>query len=114
MSRGIRAVTAESTLSMVDVPDRLKLDRHRDLAGRMAGVRWRRGLLTLLAAFLVLGALNVFGQRPATTNAAADSASLELYAPSRLRSGVLYEARFTIFARHELKNALISLSPGWS
>ena len=35
-------------------------------------------------------------------------------APSRLRSGVLYEARFTIFARHELKNALILLSPGWS
>ena len=112
-SGGLNGVRANRE-RMVGVPDGISLERHRDLAGRTFQVWWRRGLVVLLTAFLVLGLLNVFGQRPDTTNAAADAATLELYAPSHLRSGLLYEARFTIFARHELKNALLSLSPGWS
>jgi hypothetical protein len=98
---------------MAGVPERLVLQRHRDLVGRGSHVWWRRGLLALVGAFVVLGALNVFGQRPATTHARAATATLDLYAPSRVRSGLLYEARFTILARRGLKNALLLLSSGW-
>jgi hypothetical protein len=41
-------------------------------------------------------------------------ASLELYAPSKVRGGLMFEARFTITAHRDLKNALLQLSPGWA
>ncbi|HET8527604.1 MAG TPA: hypothetical protein VFL60_01745 [Gaiellaceae bacterium] len=99
---------------MADVPDRIVVKRHRDLDGRGHRIWYRRGVLSLLVAFLVLGLANVFGQRPSGVAAAADVATLELYAPSRLRGGLLYEARFTISAHRDVKNALLQLSPGWN
>jgi hypothetical protein len=36
-----------------------------------------------------------------------------VYAPSHLRGGLLYEARFTIFARRKLSHVVLLLSPGW-
>jgi hypothetical protein len=78
------------------------------------GVWWRRGAVAVLSAFLVLGLLNVFGQRPAGTTVSSDRASLELYAPTRVRGGLMFEARFTIHARREISKALLSLSPGWN
>ena len=56
----------------------------------------------------------MFGQRPSGTHAATSAASLELYAPARLRSGLLFEARFTIRAFRDLDHARLTLSPGWS
>ena len=97
-----------------DVPDRIVLARHRDLHGHGSRRPVRYVLLGLLLAFLLLGVFNVFGQRPMTTTVRAGAASLELYAPSRLRGGLLYEARFTINAHRDLKNALLQLSPGWN
>jgi hypothetical protein len=99
---------------MADIPDRIVLKRHRDLEGRRHGIWYRRGLLTLLVAFLCLGLANVFGQRPHGTTVTAGAATLELYAPTHLRGGLLYEARFTITATREVKNALLQLSPGWN
>jgi hypothetical protein len=99
---------------MASLPDGISLERHRELGGPGFNrpVRWV--ILALLVAFLVLGLFNVFGQRPETTTVRAGAASLELYAPSRLRGGLLYEARFTINAHRDLKNALLQLSPGWN
>jgi hypothetical protein len=98
----------------VDVPDRIDLDRHRDLVGRSFSRPIRWVLIGLTSAVLLLGLLNVFGQRPDTLTAASAKANLELYAPAHLRGGLLYEARFTIFARRKLNHAVLLLSPGWT
>lgn len=99
---------------MADVPDTLVLGRHRDLDGLGRRIWYRGALLAALGVFLLLGLLNVFGQRPSGTFAESGAARLELYAPSRLRSGLVYEARFTILAHRDLKSALLLLSPGWN
>jgi hypothetical protein len=93
-------------------PAFLTLRRNRDQEGRRE-VPIRRTLVAILSLFLVAGLLNVFGQRPQTSQAAASAASLKLYAPSRVRSGLIYEARFTINAHEDLKNAMLELAPGW-
>jgi hypothetical protein len=96
-----------------DIPDELVLRRHRDLVGRRWHVFVRRGLLILLCAFLVLALANLFGQRPHTTTATAAEAKLSVYGPTHLRSGLYYEARFTIDAQSELKEATLVLDHGW-
>jgi hypothetical protein len=68
----------------------------------------------LLAVIPVLAVANVFGQRPATSAAASATARLEVYAPTRARSGVAYAARFTVDAVRDLKRAKLVLDPGWA
>jgi hypothetical protein len=99
---------------MSSLPDGISLERHRGLTGMGFNrpVRWV--LLGLLLAFLVLGLFNLFGQRPGTTTVDTRKAKLELYAPSRVRGGLLYEARFTITAHEDVKRALLRFSPGWN
>ncbi len=97
---------------MADTPDFLTLDRNRDRAGTTE-LQIRRALLALLALFCAAGLLNLFGQRPGSSTAAASSASLKLYAPSRVRSGLYFQARFTIDATQDLKDATLVLDPGW-
>ena len=98
-----------------NVPDTLVLKRHRDLEGYHRSVIWvRRAVLALIAAFAVLGLLNLFGQRPVTATANADAASLALYAPAHLRGGLLFSARFHIRAKRDLKKATLVLDPGWA
>jgi hypothetical protein len=70
-------------------------------------------LLGALGFFLVLGGLNIFGQRPATSAADSPAGSLELYAPTRLRGGVFWMARFHVRARREIEHATLVLDPGW-
>jgi hypothetical protein len=98
---------------VADVPDELVLKVARDREGRRDVVA-RRIALSALLVILALGLLNVFGQRPATTTAEAQAASLEVYAPERVRGGLFYEARFRIDAARELDNATLVLDPGWA
>ena len=98
---------------VADVPDRLVLRRHRDLEGRERSPWTRRTLLSLLVVVLLLAAMNLFGQRPLTSTATASAGSLELYAPTRLRGGVFWMARFEVRARREIEDATIVLDPGW-
>jgi hypothetical protein len=95
-------------------PDTLTLKRHRDLEGRRAFVPARRVALGLLAALLLAALLNVFGQQPATDTASAEAASLKVYAPTHLRSGLIYAARFRITAHKDLKDATLVLDPSWA
>src|SRR5436190_853599 len=74
----------------------------------------RYALLGLIGAFVVAGLFNVFGQKPETVTAAGPKADLELYAPTAVRGGLLYEARFTITAHDDLKHAALLLRPGWA
>jgi hypothetical protein len=96
-----------------DVPDQLVLKRHRDLVGRERRPWTRRVLLTLLALVLALGAVNVFGQRPSKSTASMPAGSLELYAPTKLRGGVFWMARFHVRAQREIEHATLVLDPGW-
>ena len=98
---------------MADVPESLERARHRDLVGMREPII-RRVCLVLLVALCAAGLANLFGQRPSTSKAATAAASLSLYAPSRLRSGLYFEARFHIVARRELKKATLVLDPGWA
>ena len=103
-----------NSASMASFPDGISLDRHRELTGPGFNRPVRYVLLGLLVAFLLLGAFNLFGQRPSGTTVNTDRATLELYAPDRLRGGLLWEARFTITAHQDVKRALLRLSPGWN
>jgi hypothetical protein len=98
---------------VADAPDTIVLRRDRDLQGRRHDVWVRRGLLLALAAVPIVALFNIFGQRPETSRATTPAASLKVYAPTKLRGGLLYEARFHVFAHQELKKATLVLDPGW-
>lgn len=98
---------------MTDIPDGVVLKRDRDLDGRGWEIWVRRVLLALVCAVPVAALFNVFGQNPDTKTLVAPAASLKVYAPSHLRGGLLYEARFHITAREELKEATLVLGSGW-
>ena len=96
------------------LPDTLSAERHRDLGNRDRHARIRRSLLVLLAVVPALALLNFFGQRPASKTVTTPAARLKLYVPDRVRSGLIYEARFHIWAKTQLDDAAIVLSPGWT
>lgn len=98
---------------MPEIPDQIILRRHRDLVGRERHIWYRRAVLAVIGALLVVALFNVFGQRPHGEFADSSAAKLELYAPEHLRGGLLYETRFTISAHRDVENALLQLSPGW-
>lgn len=98
---------------MADIPDQLVLKVARDREGKR-DVVFRRVVFTALVAFLFLGLLNQFGQRPLTSTVSSDAARLEVYAPERVRGGLFYEARFRIDAAREVKAATLVLDPGWA
>jgi hypothetical protein len=98
---------------MAAVPDTLTLKRHRDLEGRRKDAWVRRSFLALVALVPVLALTNLFGQRPHVATAAAEAATLELFAPGKLRGGLLWEARFTVTAHRGLKDAVLQLDKGW-
>ena len=99
---------------MTDVPDTLVVERNRDLAGLRVSPWPRWVILGAIGLFSVLGLLDVFGQRPSTTRASSPEAGLTLYAPTHLRGGLLFSARFDIAAKQELKKATLVLDPGWA
>jgi hypothetical protein len=98
---------------MPDVPDAIVLERHLHLRGRRNEVWVRRGLLLLLAGLLLVAVLNLFGQKPTKSSALTDRALFQVDGPPRIRGGLIYQVRFTIEARRELKDAALVLSSAW-
>jgi hypothetical protein len=98
---------------VADAPDTIVLGKHRDLEGRRREVWVRRALLSLVVLVPVLALFNLFGQHPQTSKASVDAATLSVYAPTRVRGGLLWQARFHITAHRELKNAILVLGTGW-
>ena len=99
---------------MADLPDRIDLDRHRELASWGYNRPLRYVVLVIGGAIIIAGLFNVFGQRPDTSTASSAKASLEVFAPAHVRGGLLYEARFTIYAHQALTHAVLQLGPGWA
>jgi hypothetical protein len=97
----------------VAAPDHIILKRHRDLVGRQRHPWVRRGLLSLLGLVCLFGLLDLFGQLSGTTQAAAAQAALSVSAPTRVRSGLLYTARFEVRAHADIKKATLVLDEGW-
>lgn len=95
------------------LPESLSLERHRD-DGHPVENACRRVLVALLVLLLALALVGLFGQRPRSSTAAAAEARLTVEAPTRLRGGLMYEARITIEAVRDLRAATIVLGPGWT
>ena len=98
----------------MSAPDEIVLSRDRDLQGRDNDVWIRRGLMALVAVVPILALFNLFGQRPGTATARGPAATLSVYAPTRVRGGLLWEARFHITAHEAVKNAILVLGTGWA
>jgi len=98
---------------MAQIPDMIVLKRDRDLDGRQNEIWVRRGLFALLCVVPVLALLNLFGQQPQTSTRSAAAARLVVSAPSRVRGGLLYQARFRIAAKKKLDQAELVLDRGW-
>jgi hypothetical protein len=98
---------------MTQPPDGLSLERDRDLEGRERRPVLRWILATLLAGLILLGLLNVFGQRPATTLERSAAAELKVSSPERVRGGLIFQSRFHVKAIDEIRDATLVLDPGW-
>ena len=98
---------------MADAPEGVVLERSRDLAGRRHHPYYRRLLLCVIAALPVLALLGVFGQKPSTSSADASVASLSVTAPSRLRSGLIFQVKVRVMAHRQIKKPEIVFDEGW-
>ncbi len=96
-----------------ELPDGLTLKRNRDLEGRGEHPWYRRGLLCLIAVLPILALLNVFGQKPTLSVAHAAAADLEVTAPARLRSGLVFQVRVRVTAHENIDKPQLVFDPGW-
>jgi hypothetical protein len=96
-----------------DAPLGIDRARHQDLAGRDRHVWWRRAALVVLAAVLVLGLANVFGQSTSPVTTVAPAASLLVSSPAHVRGGLVFTTEIVITPRRTLQNAQLYLDNGW-
>jgi hypothetical protein len=61
----------------------------------------------------VLALFNFFGQHPTTTSAASPEAGLTVTAPSRLRSGLIFQVKVSVTAHQEIGQLQLSFDEGW-
>jgi hypothetical protein len=99
---------------VAEPPDGIDLARDRDLRGREHDQWVRRSLMALIAVLPLLALFNLFGQRPQTSKASVSAATLSVYAPTRLRGGLLWEGRIHITAHRDIKQAILVLGTGWA
>src|SRR4051812_3483814 len=99
---------------MAKPPDGLDLEIARDLKGRAVDSWVRRVLVAIFAVIPVLALFNVFGQAASVASASSAAAKVTVRSPTHARGGLLYEVRFTIEARQDIKQATLSLGGGWA
>ena len=98
---------------MADTPQFLTLANNRDRSERLE-LSLRRLFFGLIVLILVAGLLNIFGQRPTTSFAAASAADLEVFAPKALRGGLYYQGRITVNANQDIEKAVLVFDGGWT
>ncbi len=91
----------------------LRLQRHRDLVGRRLGPLVVRGIVVILTLFVVLAVFNVFGQRPATSQAAGRGVHLEVSTPARVRGGLIFQTRVDVRTSRRIAKPTLVLGGGW-
>jgi hypothetical protein len=96
-------------------PDYIDLPRHRDWKQRTYERIIPNLLMVLVAVIPILAILNVFGQSPDVEKVANPNgmATLQLSAPTDVRGGLLWQARFDIRAQKDIKDAVLVLDSGW-
>jgi hypothetical protein len=104
---------AVTPAQVADAPEGIELGRHRDLNGRLWHIWVRRGLLALVTVFVLLALAGVFGQRSSTASTESAKASLAVRSPTAVRGGLMWQARITVVAHQDVKNAILVLSEGW-
>jgi hypothetical protein len=97
----------------METPEGLTVSRHLDSPERGRRPTVRALLLGLLAALLLVALLGVFGQKRVESTAETSSARFTVSAPTKLRGGLFFEARFRIEAISELEDAWVVLDSGW-
>ena len=95
------------------LPEFIDLERYGPRGRRKANV-FRGVTLAAILVLLVLGLVNMFGQRPRHTEATGADATLAVDAPTRLRGGLLYQGRFRIDAQRLVRHATLVLDRGWT
>lgn len=98
---------------MAEIPDGITLKRNRDLEGALTSPLYRRALLCCIAALPILALLGVFGQRPSTSTAHGPALDLSVTAPSRLRSGLVFQVHVQIAAHRQVKQLEVVFEEGW-
>src|SRR6478609_2605973 len=98
-----------------EAPDYIEIGRHRDWEGRRYDRLLQNVLFGLCCLVPLLALFNVFGQSPTVKKVANPNgaATLELTAPETVRSGLIWQARFDIRAKREIKDAVLVLDSGW-
>jgi hypothetical protein len=94
-------------------PDGITAKRNLELSGRARHPWYRRALLCVIAVFPILALLNVFGQHPTVSYARAAAADLQVTAPARLRSGLIFQVRVKVIAHHDIGKPQLVFDPGW-
>jgi hypothetical protein len=105
--------TGAESRRVAETPQFLTLAANRDRTERVELV-FRRTFFALILLALVAGLLNVFGQRPTTSQAATSVAELEVFAPEDLRGGLYYEGRITVEAKEDIDKVTLVLDGGWT
>ena len=97
---------------MEQPPDGIELERHRDLAGIRDS--WgRRVLLCCIAVLPLLALLNVFGQHPSHQLCSGPVASLSVTAPTRLRSGLIFQVKVKVWPTATSSSSQLDFDEGW-
>jgi hypothetical protein len=94
-------------------PDGLTAENHLDLQGRERYVWVRRGLLCCIALLPLFALSDMFGQHPATTSANSLAASLSVTAPTRLRSGLIFQVKVRVQAHRTIKKLQLDFDESW-
>jgi hypothetical protein len=73
----------------------------------------RRAGITLLAVVVVVALCNVVGQRASSATVHAAAADITVHAPTRVRPGLLFQARVTVVAHETLPKTELVFDKGW-
>jgi hypothetical protein len=98
---------------MGGLPQGISVERNLQLRTRSRGPWIRRLLLCAIALVPTMALLGVFGQHPTTSSAASPAAAVAVTAPTRLRSGLIFQARVQVDARRTINQLQISFDRGW-